>query len=99
MTMDSVLADFTPRLSFTSTVKRCLPGFLGVPVRTPSAGTRRMPLGSRPRVTFHTLGATPPTALSPTLYIRSTFPAGRRCVRRTSLAATLRALVALTERS
>ena len=72
----NVVSVFTSSWSRASTVMRCAPGIVGVPTRTPSAGSRRRPRGRRPRSTVQILGATPPIAFSLVRYTRPTLAAG-----------------------
>ena len=61
--MAKVLVDLALSPSLASTATRCVPAWLGVPLKRPSAGARRIPGGRRPRVSFHTFGATPPAVV------------------------------------
>ena len=72
--MRSVFFATTLRPSVTWKVTRYRPALVGVPLRMPSAGSKRTPLGSGPFRIFHLRGRTPPVEATFARYGRPTLP-------------------------
>ena len=88
MSMRSVFFATTLRPSVTWKVTRYLPALVGVPLRTPSVGSKRIPFGSGPFAIFHLRGRTPPVEATFARYRRPTLPGRSASVLTASRAAT-----------
>jgi hypothetical protein len=94
-----VSAACTFSASRTRTVTRYVPTSVGVPLKLPSAGVKRMPRGRRPCASFHIRGATPPSVVSEAVYGRPRLAAGSCPVRITRRRATRSVPAQLAERA